>query len=365
MNNKKMYDSYYNLGKKVGTKEGVYRNSYFLYDRLDNQTIEDLLNFGGIIGVAIEAPVADSFLTGVISESNEIKRKFSEYSHVMRQLVVFSRAFGGAYLYKPITQSPKVLTPLDINIEQIEMNPLRDDYLMPTSATINETGEPIDLNQLLFVYENSTPHFRSINNGLGASMIERIIEYTLRYDVSLSQSTDVLAQLNQSVIAFQDLNEVIGEGREDDIIKRLDTINTLKSNLSILAIDNQDEFYNVQKTVSGVRDIIQENAIAISSVTKIPYSRLFGKTVTGIGNINDNDMINYYDTVVTDIREYYIKPIFNKLLEWDNIKGDWKFDNIIKPTRLEELQQEEIYINNRLKLLEAGIISEKDIKIDE
>jgi len=68
---------------------------------------------------------------------------------------------------------------------------------------------------------------------------------------------------------------------------------------------------------------------------------------------------------VTDIREYYIKPIFDKLLEWDNIKRDWKFDNIIKPTRLEELQQEEIYINNRLKLLEAGIISEKDIKIDE
>jgi len=50
------------------------------------------------------------------------------------------------------------------NVEQIEMNPLRDDYLMPTSATINETGEQIDLNQLLFVYENSTPHFRSINN---------------------------------------------------------------------------------------------------------------------------------------------------------------------------------------------------------
>jgi hypothetical protein len=352
-------DSYANLNKKVNSKEGVFHGSRFQRAYLSLNDVDEIFNHDGLMNVIIEAPVMDAFLTGIESDNEKIEKLYSELSPIMREAIILSRAFGGAFIYFQ-NGLFKALSPLDVAINEIEANPLRDDYLNPTSLQITETGEELDIQNLIFIHEKSTSNYRKGKDGLGVGVVEKVIEHIVRWDSSLSQSTDILNQLNQTVIKFQDLNMVINEGREDDIIKRLDTINVLKSNLSILAIDKEDEFVNITKSLGNTDSIIQENAIAISAVTKIPYSRLFGKTVTGIGQTNDNDMKNYYDTVVSDVREYYVRNIFVKMMEFLGVYSDFEFKNIIEPSEIDRLKAKEIDVNIRLKLLKAGIITEKN-----
>jgi len=354
-------DGYSNLSKKIQTKEGVNFASSFLQSTLSLHDIDRLFNNDGLLSVCVEAPAMDAFLTGIETDSDKIKKLYKDTQHKIREAIILSRAFGGAYLYLE-GDSLKVFSPLDLSISKIEYNPLRDDYLEPLEVEVAETGEELDVSRLIFIHEKSTINLRRSNDGLGVGVVQKIIEHIVRWDSSLSQSTDILNQLNQSVIKLQDLNSVIAEDREDDILKRLDTINLLKSNLSILAIDKEDEYVNVTKTLSGVKEIIQENAIAISAVTKIPYSRLFGKTVTGIGQTHDNDMKNYYDTVVSDVREYHIRPIFNKIMKLKGVYSEFEFMPIIEPTTKERLEEQELKINNALRMLDAGLISESEAK---
>jgi phage-related protein (TIGR01555 family) len=358
--NTNFMDGYINVNKKIGTSHGVLHSTFSQSVMMDEVQREEYFSNDGLLQTIVTAPVNDAFLTG-ISADDKIKELFKSVKKKIIEVVSMARVYGGAWLYVKDGKYT-VLTPSDLNFGSIEMNPLRDDFLEPVSFSLSITGEILEKENLISVTTFATNKHKLNNEGLGVSVVDLNVQNVITYRVALSQSVDIVGEMNQNVIKMNGLNELIEDEREDDLLQRLEFITQLKSNNSILLIDKEDDYVNVTKSVAGVRDLIKEYAVAICAVAKIPYTRLFRQTVGGLSTSNQGDLTNYYDTVVADIREYYVEPIFNQILEKEGLTGEWSFEQIEQDTREEKAGSKKLEIENVGNLIDLGLIEESKAK---
>jgi len=352
----KLADGYKNFAKKINTKEGVISELKSYRTTHDSELYGFIYDNDRLIQRVVEAPVEDAFLSGIESENENIIKLFELSKHLIREAIIKSRVYGLSIIYQG-----KVLDDEILNSMNVEQNPLRDDYLLPKNVSVRYLGD-LDENELILVQQHATNSYILDSGGYGYSVVAGVLEAVKRYYASLNISTDILGTLNQSVIKMKDLNEVILEGREEDLTARLDVINYLKSNLSTLLIDQEDDYINNQKSLAGSKDVIEKNELAICAVSGIPYSRLFGRTQSGLSNAQESDLKNYYDTVVSKIRENYITKVFNKLLEIEGIKGEWTFKPIYQQNSKEKAETLKMNVESVEKLMELGLLGDDEAK---
>jgi len=354
--NRKIYDGYKNLAKKIGTKDDVIVELKAYRDSHNNDKYGFLYDSDRLMQTVVDSPVKDAFLTGITSKNNNIVKLFNEYKHVMRDSIIKSRIYGLSVIYKDKVLPNEFIVSLDV-----EQNPQRDDYLLPTNITLRYISD-YDDNDLIFVQQHGTDKYIIDSGGYGYSIVAGIEESIKRYYASLNISTGILGTLNQSIIKMQDLNEKILEGEEDELLDRLDVINYFKSNLSTFLIDKEDDYVNVQKSLSGVKDVIEKNELALCSVARMPYSRLFQRHQSGLANSQESDLKNYYDTVVSEIRENHIRKIFNRILKSNGIDGEWDFLPIYQQNGKEKAETLKMNVDSVEKLIELGIIGGDEVK---
>jgi len=341
--NKKINDGYANLAKKIRTKEGVVLEGSWV-------------GVSGLLENIITMPVLDSFNTGISSDSNECKAEFQILKEVIKTAIIESRRSGESIVVK---REKRVIRYDNYTATTIDLNPLSKTYLEYGSVEI-VNGGTLKAGEFITVRNNGSLEFIE-QNYRGYRVDEVVGDSVARYISSISIATDVLATLNQSVIKMQDLHDVLrSEGGEEQLMKRLDVINYLKSNLSTLLLDKEDEYINVNKSLSGVDSVIAHCALDVCSVAKIPYSRLFGRGYTGLNNSGEGDLKTYYDTVVGDIREK-ITFLFNNLTD-NRYINKWEWLPLMQPTQKEKAEALEKDVSTLLKLLELDIITEDELR---
>ena len=83
-----------------------------------------------------------------------------------------------------------------------------------------------------------------------------------------------------------------------------------------VVIDAEDDYQQHNLSVSGLNQILQEYQTALSAVSEIPVTVLFGRSPGGLSSTGESDLENYYN-MVSRIQETKLKPIIlfvNKLL---------------------------------------------------
>lgn len=81
---------------------------------------------------------------------------------------------------------------------------------------------------------------------------------------------------------------------------RVSEINRLLSNQSMIALPADGEIQAVNYTFTGLSDCYQQFQLDISGATGIPVTRLFGRTITGLGQSNDADERIYEERIASD-----------------------------------------------------------------
>ena len=129
---------------------------------------------------------------------------------------------------------------------------------------------------------------------------------------SHSTGVKMLERSVQAIYAMKDLvTTLLKEGGEEEVIKRLQVIDTARGILNSIAIDAEGESYDF-KTMSfaGVKDVIDTTCNMLSAVTNIPQTILFGRSPAGQNSTGKSDLENYYN---------YIERI-QKLMLRNNLK---------------------------------------------
>lgn len=193
---------------------------------------------------------------------------------------------------------------------------------------------------------------RRNRNDWGAKVYEKMFNDIVRYDSGLSLTLMALSRLSQGVLKLAGLaGKLSYDDGEKEVRKRLQVIDMARHMMNTIALDENDEYSQENMTINGVTDIIDRFQTAISAVTEIPVTILFGVSPGGLNSTGKADFENYYN-MVRRIQKRTLKPQLLRLIYLLGQCSDYgihlpdkytlEFNPLWQPTEKEQADTENI-----------------------
>lgn len=170
----------------------------------------------------------------------------------------------------------------------------------------------------------------------GISILEVVWEELRKRDnaswaiLQLLFRAQILAQRNVSLEQM-----LSGLGMSQTALKnfnaRMQAQNEMLSNQSMIILGKEGELFSVQYTFSGLEGVYSQFQMDVAGAAEIPVTRLFGRTVTGLGQSNDADE-RYYEERIAQEQNGNLRPQLDKLYpiiamsEWGEVPDDLDFE---------------------------------------
>lgn len=291
---------------------------------LDRATLQDAYLANGFARRIIDKPAEEMTRAGFKLDDiqdetvNEKLQSRIEELGIMQKLclaVQWSRAFGGSGIVLGVKDGGNLEAPLNMeNVTKLEFLRVYDRweiteerrYQNPNEETfgkvemwrISPTGDGPQVQPYLchesrllkFDGENLPNQLRLANQGWGASVLQKCIVEVTRLNNSHRWSELMLERLQQAVHKIPDLasNLEDKEGKEL-LLKRIDIVDRVRSMLNTIVLDAQEEYELHGLTLTGVNDILDRHAEAVSAVTGIPVFVLMGRSPGGLNATSEGN----------------------------------------------------------------------------
>lgn len=203
----------------------------------------------------------------------------------------------------------------------------------------------------------------------GASEVEIIFDYLKMFDNTVYNIASLVFNANLKVLQMNDLGQLLAVGDENakrEIYNTVQAQATLQSSQGMMLLDKDDSFTTYQYSFSGIDDVANIFMMNLSAVTKIPQTKLFGDSPSGLNSTGESDMQNYYE-VIQQYQETHISPVIDKLLpimfmsELGEIPDD--YDYVYRPIREPDDTEIADLVKNKgdiiNQLFTSGILSQK------
>lgn len=204
--------------------------------------------------------------------------------------------------------------------------------------------------------------------GWGLSQLENMVQYLLQYEESMGVILELLSEAKIDVVKLDNLAVQLSTPNGEEIVrKRWSLIQQGKNYKDAIIMSNTDDYEQKQINFSSLPQMVEQIELLICSVLKRPYSKIFGKGGSGLSE-QTVDLENYFSQVETETRQ----PA-NKIIKWvvdlrclqlfgrtlPDIVIEWK--PLKSVTQKEEAEIKSRKIDDLLKLLDAGIITKKQL----
>ena len=129
----------------------------------------------------------------------------------------------------------------------------------------------------LFIIRKDTLFSEGINSErFGLSILTECQREIKRYNLALDSLTLSIKSNSIDVIKSElDTNDLLNS--VSDTSKRIEEINRVKGVFSTIFLKDGEEFEVINKSLSNIDKAIEKIELALCSVSKVPYFRLFGK----------------------------------------------------------------------------------------
>lgn len=347
----KRTDGYKNavLGTGLRSRD-PFSHFYFCRNRIiPDQECSDMFTGSGLAQRIITAPADEAVKSGFrivdgsedVEASSDVLSVFEDLEGESRfsEALSWDRLYGGAAVLIVANDGEDDLSkPLNENrLKNIERLVVFEAPYVLTSDTMRY-GDPTDAKYGMPEYYNLTTFSGNVitvhesrliifpggtlpeqqrrqRNGWGAKVLERIFDDLTRYDESLSVSLMALSRLSQGILKLDGMADLLTfENGEDIIKKRLDILDFSRHIMNTIAIDSTDDYDQKNISLTGVREIIEEFQAALSAVTEIPVTVLFGRSPGGLNSTGKSDFENYYN-LVQRIQRRTLKPRISRLVD--------------------------------------------------
>lgn len=151
----------------------------------------------------------------------------------------------------------------------------------------------------------------------GISVLEPAYEIIRMFDTLLYSVLNLTMRANLIGLKFPDLAEALSGLGNSQLAaqnweKRLGAMNHLMSNQSLIPLPKDGGLESTQYSFSGLDTVFQTFQLNVCSAAGIPMTRLWGRTMSGIGQTGEGDEKIYEEKIATD-QEYMLRPALEKL----------------------------------------------------
>jgi|GEM_PF-5675424 len=169
----------------------------------------------------------------------------------------------------------------------------------------------------------------------GIPFIQTILPYILDFLNTKREIVRIVSRFNISILKT-DLNALHGSnayGKNTTLAGtgkgRARAFNGLRNNFGIFMISEKEDFVQMQINVSGLTDILQQQAELLSLFTRIPVAKLFGQAPKGLNATGEYDADAFNDLIASD-QESKLRKIITYCLELIQLNEFGEIDPDIK-----------------------------------
>jgi len=168
----------------------------------------------------------------------------------------------------------------------------------------------------------------------GESEIESIYDEVVRRDNVAANIAELTFRANVEYREVEGLDQLLGIGNKEmqrRFWNMMQAQAIMRSNQGISLINKGDAVHTEQYTFAGLADIYDRVMMDVSGASRIPVTKLFGRSPAGMNATGESDLINYYD-YIDGIRENTFRPVLEKLLPiicmscWGMVPDDLDID---------------------------------------
>jgi len=146
------------------------------------------------------------------------------------------------------------------------------------------------------------------NNYWGDSVLTRCYNAIRNYDSSFDAAALALQDFRVGVFKLKNLTQLVANGEDAKVIKRLQIIQQAKSVARAIVIDENESWEEKSTTFAGIPDILGKMKERLQAAAeRMPHTKLFGDSPTGMGATGRHEEVNWYDHV-SSRQEQYLKP---------------------------------------------------------
>lgn len=139
---------------------------------------------------------------------------------------------------------------------------------------------------------------REKNDGWGASRLQSCYDQLERLNMSHYWVNKLLERAQQAIHGIPDLTNLLrSPGGEALVRKRVDLVDMTRSINNTIVIDGEEKYELKATTMTAIPDIMDRFGLALSSVSSIPESLLFGRQQGGLNSTGKSDLENWYAKV--------------------------------------------------------------------
>lgn len=243
----------------------------------------------------------------------------------------------------------------------------------PKFYTVNESSQKIHFSRVVRFDAVRLPYrvFQR-NNYYSDSILDRMYEAITNFNTVSQAAASMVYETNVDIMKVKNLMQYLQTAEGTDLLtKRMTLANMQKSINNMLILDTEEEYDKKTNSFSGLPDLLDRYASAVTGASDIPATRLLGSSASGLNATGEGDLKNYYDMVKSQQKVKY-KP---KLDIFDNIMAkslglsedtdlSYTFNPLFQMTpkeisdmNLVDAQRDEIYMNHDV-VTEATVAKE-------
>lgn len=321
-------------GPQISSADTLFDNNrWYLISNL-RQLLSQVYVEHGIVQTMIDQPVDDAFRAGFEVKSAQLDGddieqlmiycKRNRVIHNIMQGSKWGRLYGGGAIIVLTNQNPQ--SPLSIKaigpdtpleFRSVDMWELYYD-VQNTAGTL-EVGHEMgaNLSEHYDYYGQRVHHsrvFRIIGKeapsfikprlrGWGMSELERLVRSLNQYLKNQDVIFDLLDEAKVDVYRINGYNNaLLNQTGTNEIAKRVQFANRLKSYNNAITMDAKDEYEQKQITFTGLAEVLLQIRQGIAADLKMPMTKLFGISAAGF-NSGEDDIENYNSMIEGEIRQ--------------------------------------------------------------
>lgn len=369
----------------------AFSNNYSLVT-LNRIVLTYMFTTNGLFQTALQLPIQDAISRGIEMESNDLDAanidevmEFWEDNGVWDSILnaaTWGRLYGGGGLLINTNQDPE--TPIDLKrisrgpLELYDVERWQLDSNFPYTEEFQVDGKTGDFMWLLgkkihasrFILmkgKRAPSYVRAQLRGWGMSEGERMIRELNLYLKTQDVLYEILDESKVDVYHIEGLaNKIMTSEGASKIAMRVQLANELKSYVSALMLDSNEQFEQKTMSFAGLAEVSRENRIGVASALRMPVTKLFGMSASGFSS-GEEDLESYNQMVESEIRRPLngmVKGLLDVTCAYlfgfqPRIRFRWPAMRVL--TEAEHQDKLDKETNRALSLFDRGLIESKEV----
>ena len=209
--------------------------------------------------------------------------------------------------------SLRVIEPMWIYPAQYNStNPLASDWYQPVQWYVQQ--KTVHHSRLLTFIGREVPDLLKPSYAFGGLSMSQMAMPTVENWLAIRSGVTSIIKSFSVFVLKTNAAELLAGGNADEFYNRLDTFNSTRATLDVMAIDlKSEDFANVSAPLGGLDHLQAQAQEGMASISRIPLVKLTGISPSGLNATGESEMQCFADYIHA-YQEMFFRPNLTKLL---------------------------------------------------